>query len=171
MKSYPIKLANSVPALILSIYVFILLPADVAASGSGHVETTHGEEPHKKHTIGLFLGITHEHHENLETAGIEYSYRINKHWSLGGVIERAEREDDSTLGIFFVHFWPFKGLYLGGGIGRKDPGDERQNTFRATVGYEFEFGKGWIISPQANLDFIEDEEREEVYGVVFGRQF
>jgi hypothetical protein len=171
MKSYPIKLANSVSVHIFSIFVLILLPVDLTASEPSHVETTHGEEPHHKHTIGLFLGITREHHENLETAGIEYSYRISKHWSLGGVIERAERETDSTLGIFFVHFWPYKGLYLGGGIGRKDPGDERQNTFRATVGYEFELGKGWGISPQANLDFIENEEREEVYGVVFGRRF
>jgi hypothetical protein len=57
-------------------------------------------------------------------------------------------------------------LYPGGGVGRKNPGDKRQNTFRATVGYEFEFGKGWKISPQVNLDFIEDEEREEIYGVV-----
>ena len=171
MKSYPIKLANSVSALILSIIVLIFLPADLTASESGHVETTHDGETHHKHAIGLFLGITREHHENLETTGIEYSYRINKHWSLGGVIERAERENDSTLGIFFVHFWPYKGLYLGGGIGRKDPGDKRQNTFRATIGYEFELGKGWGISPQANLDFIENEEREEVYGVVFARRF
>jgi hypothetical protein len=161
----------SIELLFLLTFVLILLPGDLTASEAGHAETTHGEEPHRKHTIGLFLGITHEHHEQLETVGIEYSYRINKHWSLGGVIERAERDDDSTLAIFFVHFWPYKGLYLGGGIGRKDPGDKRQNTFRATVGYEFEFGKGWILSPQVNLDFIEDEEREEVYGVVFGRQF
>jgi hypothetical protein len=68
-----------------------------------------------------------------------------------GCYRAGEREEHSTLRIFFVHFWPYKSLYLGGGVGRKDPGDKRQNTFRATVGYEFEFGKGWIISPQVNL--------------------
>ena len=73
--------------------------------------------------------------------------------------------------IAFAHFWPYKGLYVGGGIGRKDPGDERENTFRATIGYEFELGGGWSIAPQANLDVIENAENEEVYGIAFGKRF
>lgn len=134
-------------------------------------QETHTGEAHHKHSLGLFVGVTREHDENLGTWGIEYSYRINRLWTVGGVIERADREKDSTLGIVFVHLWPWKGLFLGGGIGRKDPADERENTARATVGYEWEFGKGWLINAQANLDFIEDHDREEVYGIAFGRSF
>jgi hypothetical protein len=62
-------------------------------------------------------------------------------------------------------------LFLGAGFGRKDPGDERENTIRASLGYEFELGKGWVIAPNVNLDVIENEENEEVYGVAFGKQF
>ena len=134
-------------------------------------EEIHAEEAHHKHALGLFVGVTHEDGENHETLGIEYAYRFNRHWTVGGVIERADREEDSTLGIVFVHFWPWKGLFLGGGVGRKDPADERENTIRATVGYEWEFGNGWLINTQANLDFIKDHDREEAYGIVFGKQF
>jgi hypothetical protein len=87
------------------------------------------------------------------------------------VIERAERDMDSTLAIVFVHLWPYKGLFLGIGGGRKDPGDERENTLRGTIGYEFELGGGWSIAPQANLDVIENEENEEVYGIAIGKRF
>ena len=135
-------------------------------------EGTHGgEEEHAKHALAAFLGVTREHGENLETLGIEYSYRINKSWSVGGVIERAEREKDSTLAILFGHLWPYKGLFLGAGVGRKDPGDERENVLRGTIGYEFELGRNWSIAPQANLDVIENEENEEVYGIAFGKRF
>ena len=130
-----------------------------------------GEEDHAKHVLAAFLGVTRESGENLETLGIEYSYRINKSWSLGGVIERAERDNDSTLAILFAHLWPYKGLFLGAGVGRKDPVDERENVLRGTIGYEFELSGGWSIAPQANLDVIENEENEEVYGIAFGKRF
>ena len=132
----------------------------------------HGEEKaHAKHALALFAGVTREGTENHGTLGIEYSYRINTYWSIGGVIERADREKDSTLVIAFAHWWPYKELFLGAGVGRKDPGDKRENTLRATIGYEFELGGDWSIAPQANLDVIEGHENEEVYGFSFGKRF
>lgn len=154
----------------LAAVMSLACPFSLLANENEH-EESHAEEAHHKHALGLFLGVTQEGDENLGTLGIEYSYRINHLWSVGGLIERADREKDSTLGIVFVHFWPWKGLFLGGGVGRKDPGEERENTARATVGYEWEFGKGWLINAQVNLDFIEDHDREEVFGIVFGKQF
>ncbi len=148
-----------------------LFSAGAIADETGSEEIHGGEENHLKHALAVFAGVTREHGENLDTLGIEYSYRITESWSVGGVIERAEREQNSTLVIAFVHFWPYKGLYAGGGIGRKDPGDKRENTFRATIGYEFELGGGWSLAPQANLDVIENEENEEVYGIAFGKRF
>ena len=159
-----------VATLGLMIIMGLSWPFGLLANENGH-EEAHAEEAHHKHALGLFVGITQEHGESLETFGIEYAYRINRLWSVGGVIERADREKDSTLGIAFVHFWPWKGLFLGGGVGRKDPAGERENTARASVGYEWEFGKGWLINAQANLDFVEHHDREEVYGIVFGKQF
>jgi hypothetical protein len=161
--------------IILTIGLFtssVLVPAYAMDEQPAEAKEMHGgDESHGKHALALFLGVTHEHGENLETIGIEYSYRLNKLWSLGGVIERAEREKDSTLAIAFAHLWPYKGLFLGAGIGQKDPGDKRENVLRGTIGYEFELGRGWSIAPQANLDFIENEENEEVYGIAFGKRF
>lgn len=156
-------------ALILALSIFVSVSAFAEESESeGHHAA---EEGHHKHTLGLFVGVTREHSEDLATLGIEYTYRFHENWSVGAVIERADRDNDSTLAVAFLHFWPWKGLYLGAGVGRKDPVDERQDTMRATVGYEFELEGGWVISPQANLDVIEDEEDEEVFGIVFGKQF
>lgn len=149
----------------------LIASTGVIADETEKLEAHGGEEAHGKHALGVFLGVTHEHDDDLETLGIEYSYRINKLWSVGGVIERADREKDSTLATVFAHLWPYKGLFLGAGIGRKDPGGERENTVRATIGYEFELGGGWSIAPQANLDSIEDHENEEVYGIVIGKRF
>jgi len=141
------------------------------ADESKSEEPHEGEEGHAKHALAAFLGVTVESGESHETLGIEYSYRINRSWSVGGVIERADRERDSTLAIVFGHWWPYKGLFLGAGVGRKDPHDAEENTIRATIAYEFELGRCWLIAPQANLDLIENEENEEVYGVAIGKQF
>ena len=149
----------------------LLFSVGANAEEAGSEELHAGEESHGKHTLALFAGVTREHGENHDTLGIEYSYRLHENWSVGGVIERAAREKDSTLVIAFAHFWPYKELFVGAGIGRKDPGGERQNTLRVTIGYEFELGKGWSIAPQANLDVIEHEENEEVYGIAFGKRF
>jgi len=136
-----------------------------------HPESAHEGGGHLRHSLGLFLGATKEHDEYHDTLGIEYVYRINRLWSVGGVIERADRDKSSTLTNIFAHLHPWRGLYFGGGVGKKDPGEERENVGRVTIGWEFEIGKRWAISPQANLDFIEDAENEEVYGVIFGIRF
>ena len=142
----------------------------IAAEVDG--DKSHGEEKaHAKHALAVFAGVTREGNESLETIGFEYSYRINKDWSIGGVLERADRDSDSTLAIVFAHWWPYKGLLIGAGVGRKDPGDERENVLRTTIGYEFELGGGWSIAPQANLDMIDGHENEEVYGIAFGKRF
>jgi hypothetical protein len=148
----------------MKVVVFTLM---VLLSGS----TFASDAGHPPHTLALFAGVTIEHGESLDTLGIEYAYRLNERWSLGGVIERADREKDSTLAIAFAHYWPYKGLFLGAGVGRKDPGDEREITYRATIGYEFVFEGHWVLIPQANIDFIEDHDDEEVYGIAFGRMF
>jgi len=164
MKNHVIK--HWLIALGLSMYTTNALAAEQVS------EEMHGtEEELGKHALAIFAGATHEHHDNHETFGIEYSYRLNKDWSVGGVIERADRKKSSTLAIAFAHWWPYKELFVGAGIGRKDPSDTREKTIRATLGYEFEFGEGWAIAPQLNLDFIEDNETEEVFGIAIGKRF
>ena len=156
---------------IAAIALCVIFSAGAIAGETETEEAPAEEETLLKHALAVFAGITREDDENHGTLGIEYSFRINTHWSVGGVVERADRDKSSTLVIAFVHLWPYKGLFLGAGFGRKDPGDERENTIRASLGYEFELGKGWVIAPNVNLDVIEDHENEPVYGIAFGKQF
>ncbi len=150
----------------LLLWLFFMTPVAVAS------EETHGEEEDAyKHLLGLFVGVTREESESLETLGIEYAYRINRHWSIGALAERADREKASTLVLATVTLFPYKRWFIGGGVGRKDPGDERENTVRVSIGYEFEFDGGWGFAPQAAKDFIENEEDEEVYGITFYKLF
>jgi hypothetical protein len=155
----------------LAIAFCVLFSAAAIAGETENEVNQSSEESEGKNALAVFAGVTHEGSENLSTLGIEYSYRLHENWSVGGMIERADREKNSTLVIAFVHLWPYKGLFMGAGIGRKDPGDKRENAVRATIGYEFELGRGWSIAPSANLDVIENEENEEVYGISFGKRF
>ena len=146
--------------------------ASESEPGEGHgEEAQHEEEHHKKHALSVFVGATHEHGEYHPTVGIEYGYHFSHLWSFGVVIERADREKSSTLGIVFVQLHPFKGLFLTAGAGRKDPDEKRQVTYRLGIGWEFELKGDWIIAPQLNFDFVDDEENEEVAGISFGRRF
>jgi hypothetical protein len=158
--------------LAITIFALCLLLPVAAFADESNAEKNHDhEESHSKHALALFAGVTKEDGEYLDTLGIEYAYRVDEKWSLGAVIERADRDKNSTLVIAFAHYWPYKGLFLGLGLGRKDPGDERENTARVTIGYEFELKGGWSIAPQANLDVIKNHENEEVYGIAFGKRF
>lgn len=149
---------------------FSSIAAIAAESDSAEAHETAVE--HLLNKLGMFVGFTYEGGDYHETLGVEYVYRLTPSWSLGGVVERADREKSSTLIIAFAHWFPFKeGLYLGAGFGRKDPGDKRENTFRTTIGYDFEFGNGWVIAPDFNLDFIENNENEPVFGVGIGKHF
>lgn len=157
--------------VIIGLLLLTSVSIETFASETDQEDAGHSFEHHGRHSLALFGGITREHGHNRETVGIEYTYRISRYWSAGAVVERAERDQDSTLAVAIVHFWPTEFLYLGVGVGRKDPGDEREVTYRGTIGYEFELGKGWAISPQANIDYIENEDNEEVYGILIGKRF
>lgn len=149
------------------VLLVVVMPTTAVAS-----EETNGEEEfHRRHALGIFLGVTREESESLETIGIEYAYRFHQNWSVGAVAERADREKDSTLVIAFVDLHPYKGWFLRGGVGRKDPAGKEENTARIGIGYEFELAGGWAIVPQVSKDFIEDEEDEEVFGVGFYKLF
>ena len=155
------------------IFFLCLSLGSIAAIAADHGnDESHGDEgEHGKHVLAVFAGVTYEGSEDHGTLGIEYSYRISPDWSLGGLVERADKGKESTLVIVFAHWWPYKELFLGAGVGRKDPEDKRDNTLRATIGYEFELVNNWSIAPMANLDIIDGQENEEVYGIAFGKRF
>jgi hypothetical protein len=134
-----------------------------------------GEEPEEqehRYGVAAFLGGTRAEHGTEFTFGLEAGYVLNRSWSVGAVIERAERERHSTLFLVGVGWHPFgPGFRLQLGVGRKDPAGESQNVWRTALAYEFEVAHDWAVKPYLALDFIENEEDEEVFGVYIGRGF
>lgn len=152
--------------LLLSIVSSTLFAAEEEHAGGG----SH-EEGHAKNHLGIFLGSTKEEGHFRDTYGFEYSRRINDLWSIGGVIERADRDEDSTLAIIVAHYRLTEALHLGLGFGRKDPSDERRAVGRLSIGYDIELGGGWSISPEIAMDFIKSEEDEQVFGLIVSKSF
>ena len=130
------------------------------------------EHAHNKYAIAAFVGGTHVGGTNEFTLGIEGGYAINSTWSIGGVLERSERGESSTLILLGVGWHPIGPTFrLQLAAGRKDPSGHTENVVRTGVAYELEMENNWFIKPYLAIDFISHEENEEVFGIYIGRSF
>lgn len=146
----------------------------ISVTGCGAALAGEEGEPevlNKRHALGVFVGATHAEDDYLETLGVDYGYFVNEKFEVGVVVERAVREDDSTLVIAFASLRLFGNFGIGAGIGRKDPGPDRKNTLRLSIFYDYELNEEWSLEPQFHVDFIEEEENEEVLGVAIIYRF
>ena len=147
----------------------VLLPALVLCQpGIAEEEAGH----HSKYAIAGFIGSTRAHGENEFTLGIEGGMNLSERWSVGVLLERAERERHSTLWLVGLGWHPFgPELRIQLGLGRKDPSGTTENMFRAAIGYELELKDRWFMKPYIAADFIENEDNEAVFGLYVGRGF
>ena len=130
------------------------------------------EHAHNKYAIAAFVGGTHVGGTNEFTLGIEGGYAINSTWSIGGVLERSERGESSTLILLGVGWHPIGPTFrLQLAAGRKDPSGHTENVVRTGIAYELEMENNWFIKPYLAIDFISHEENEEVFGIYIGRSF
>ena len=133
-------------------------------------ESEHGHAG--RFAVAGFIGATRDHGKNEPTLGIEAGVNLSARWSVGAVVERADRERDSTLVLFGVGWHPLGPAFrLQLGAGRKDPSGKREAVIRAGMAYEIEVHERWFVKPYLALDFIENAEDEEVFGVYVGRGF
>ncbi len=147
------------------------LLALLSASLPGHAEEEN-QHPHKKYAIAAFLGGTRVDSSNEFTVGVEAGYNINSTWSIGAVVERADREQHSTLFLLGLGWHPIgPALRLQLGAGRKDPSGHTETVVRTGVAYEFEMEHDWFIKPYIALDFISHEDNEQVFGIYIGKGF
>ncbi len=148
-----------------------VLTALCVFTGSG--QASEGGEGHHKHTLALFTGVTHVHDENEATIGLELAFNIKPNWSIGILLERAEREEDTSLILVGAEWHPtdLHNLGLQLAVGRKDPSGEKENVIRAGIGYEIPLGESWFIKPFYARDFIEDHDDEDVFGAYIGFGF
>ena len=157
--------------LVTSLVTLALLHANTLRAQEGAHEAA-TDEAHYRYAIAGFIGATRVHGDNEFTLGIEGGVSLNREWSLGVVIERAERERDSTLVLAGVGWHPFgPGLRLQLGVGVKDPSGETETAFRAGLGWEKEIYGGWFVRPYVAYDVIRNEDNEGLFGVYVGKLF
>jgi hypothetical protein len=135
-----------------------------ASSSEAHAHSFH------KNVLGAFVGMTHAGRRETEAAiGLEYSRRINEHFSIGGVAEYTGGDADLWVAVlpFGWHLGHWK-LFVAPGV--EDGHHGKEELIRLGVEYAFELGGGWEIAPQVNVDFV-DSDDVWVFGLVFARGF
>jgi hypothetical protein len=154
--------------LILSVAVFALaMPLQVLAAEEEREE--HKESHYHRNHVGLFLGNTHEEHEDDFTVGLDYEYRFSQYIGIGVLLEFVGEPFREGVGLVPLFIHPYKGFRFIAGAGVKPKKDEEKFLWRLGVGYRFPIGN-WTIAPEFNVDFSEGE-TAEVYGVSFGYGF
>jgi hypothetical protein len=158
-------------ACVLSLFVASGALAQPAHEGNAH-EAEAAEHHSSRFAVAGFIGATREHGRNEPTLGVEGGFNISETWSVGAVIERADRKRDSTLVLLGVGWHPFgPALRFQFGVGSKDPAGKRETVIRTGIAYEIELRERWFVKPYLALDFIEHAEDEEVLGVYIGKGF
>jgi hypothetical protein len=131
-----------------------------------------GEGHHPRRAVAAFVGSTRAEGNSEPTVGIEAGYQINSEWSVGAVLERADRNRDSTMVLAGVGWHPGGSPFrLQLGIGRKDPAGDYETVYRIGAAYEWLFPENWLIKPYLAVDMIEQHDNETVLGIYFGKMF
>ena len=122
-------------------------------------------------SLSLFVGITDDRGDNAFSLGLDYEYHLSELVGIGGLVDVATGDVRSfVVGVpVFVH--PVGGLLLlaAPGVEHQDDGSN-EFLFRIGVGWEFEVGERFAITPIANIDFVDGDE-VYVWGVEFGYRF
>ena len=170
MKS--VKSKNILLRLTIYMAFFLLLSTLISASAFAGESASYSHELHNHH-LAAFVGHTEHEGETGVTTGLDYEYRICEYFGVGGLAEFVAGDfDDWILGIpFFFH--PFENLQFMVAPAIEFNSEEHDAVLlRAGVGCPVNIGKGWSITPQYNMDFIEGEGKPaQVYGVSLGCGF
>jgi hypothetical protein len=148
----------------------LLMPVKIPAEEAGHGSKEKGLE--NRHGIELFIGNTHDDGEDGFSVGLSYEYRLNQLFGIGGEVEYAggDFKEWALMVPIFLH--PYKGwrFLVAPGVSIPDNDDDDEFLFRVGAAYEFEIGEKWAITPEFNVDFVDNSE-ELIYGLNFGYKF
>ncbi len=149
------------PVVFLSALLLLAGPCIARSAGPG-------EHPHH---LSLIVGATEKSGKWAETVGVEYTYRLNTRWSVGGWYEQSfgdfDLESLGVLGNLYVtdHF----ALLLGAGAER-NLFDESKYLARIGASYQFHIGSA-TVAPVGWVDLIEDGKELYFLGLTLGASF
>lgn len=142
---------------VTALLIFLLLP--------GNIWGQEEESPEGKSDISLFLGASSSSSDIAFTIGVDYQYRINRVFGVGGVLDHATGDFQSTLvaPALFLHV---KQLSFTIAPGLEFSGEETEFVVRIGAEYEFELSR-FAIVPGVFYDTERDGFPTWVYGVAF----
>ena len=161
----------------------LLLPAITLlifmAPGTTPAEEDHEGAAHSfhRHHAALFIGNTqNDGSEHGLSVGMEYEYRINQWLGLGGLVEYAAGDFEHLLIAVPLFIHPYEDWLFMVAAGTEIHKGEEENKgkrnwlIRTGVGYQFQFGEKYSITPAFHVDFSEHETLF-IYGVYIGLGF
>ena len=127
------------------------------------------EEEETKNDIVVFLGGTSNNESSAFTLGVGYQYKITRLIGVGGFLDHAFGDINSTIiaPALYLNVKAFTFL-VGPGIEISD--DDVIAVLRLGVEYELEIS-GFLLKPGVFFDTERDESASVVYGLSFGYAF
>ncbi len=165
------------------IHAFTIVPALLAVLASAAIAEEHeheSENPHGESEIAAFLGTVDPNGSGKAefAIGVEYEFRMNRWFGIGGFADYADADDATTIGVpLFIHahrFSRLKFLIAPGYLlnnGEDERGEKEEDSFlvRAGFAYTFNLTERFGLAPVFQVDFFDkgEEELAYVYGVYF----
>ena len=145
----------------------LVLLTSAAWSAGADAQSSEGE---RLNTIELFLGDTRSSDGNGISIGISYERRVTPLLSIGGFVERAGGDVDSTAVAAEVVFHPHAGWSLKLSPGVEFESGDANALLRIGAAYDFEIAPNWFLAPEVNVKLVEGE-KQMIYGLAIGHEF
>jgi hypothetical protein len=129
----------------------------------------------ERHHAGIFLGGATRFDDRNEdetdlAIGLEYEFRLNQAFGVGGLIEGIPTSGVRDLVLATPLVWhPAEGLKLSVAPGIEFHDQDEDLLIRFGAGYDFRVGR-FTIGPDVSLD-LTHHSRTLVYGVLVGVEF
>lgn len=142
--------------------VLLALPGWTVGAAESEIEN--------RNKVELFLGNTQNGSANGASIGVAYERRLTRLFGVGGYVEHAAGDFDTTAvgADFLLH--PHAGWVFKFSPGVEFDDGSRNLQFRIGGSYEFVVAPGWSLAPELNVELV-DGERNFVYGLVTGYEF
>ena len=158
---------------IVTILVLLLIapPAVPAASEEPRLGKTQDPGRNERHELGIFAGVTTGGGDVGPSLGLDYEYRLNRRFGIGGFIELTGADfRDGVIGVpFFWHVWGDLTVLAAPGVEIESDGSSTSALLRVGGEYGFEMTKGWEVVPGLYVDIGDDT--VVVYGLSFALSF
>jgi len=111
--------------------------------------------------VAIFGGATTIDGTSYGTVGIDYEHRFGRAWGLGVLADwvLGTGEGREVIVAPAVFFHPFDRIRIDFAPGVELIPEEDATEFMLRVGidYDFEVGDHWVIAPNVNVDFVNDD--------------